>query len=82
VAECVVIGVPDKYRGQSPKAFVTLRAEAHATPEELLAFLAKQVSKIEMPKDVEIRDTLPKTLVGKLSKKELVEEERRKRPQA
>jgi long-chain acyl-CoA synthetase len=82
VAECVVIGVPDKYRGQSPKAFVTLRAETQATPEELLIFLATQVSKIEMPKDVEIRDTLPKTLVGKLSKKELVEEERRKHPQA
>ncbi|MFG1464361.1 long-chain fatty acid--CoA ligase [Xanthobacter sp. DSM 24535] len=78
VGECVVIAVADAYRGQSPKAFVTLRAGMEATPEELLAFLATQVSKIEMPKAVEIRDSLPKTLVGKLSKKELVEEERRK----
>ncbi len=78
VAEAVVIGVEDKYRGQAPKGFVTLRDGETATPEELLAFLTKQVSKIEMPKAVEIREQLPKTLVGKLSKKELVEEERKK----
>ncbi|QTL01752.1 long-chain fatty acid--CoA ligase [Aquabacter sp. L1I39] len=78
VAEAVVIGVDDKYRGQAPKAFVTLREGESATPEELLAFLTKQVSKIEMPKAVEIREQLPKTLVGKLSKKELVDEERKK----
>lgn len=78
VAEAVVIGVDDKYRGQAPKAFVTLREGESATPEQLLAFLTKQVSKIEMPKAVEIREQLPKTLVGKLSKKELVDEERKK----
>lgn len=78
VAEAVVIGVDDKYRGQAPKAFVTLREGESATPEDLLAFLTKQVSKIEMPKAVEIREQLPKTLVGKLSKKELVDEERKK----
>ncbi|TCT03471.1 long-chain-fatty-acid--CoA ligase [Aquabacter spiritensis] len=78
VAEAVAIGVPDAYRGQAPKAFCTLREGSRATPEELLAFLRTQLSKVEVPKQVEIRESLPKTLVGKLSKKELVEEERRK----
>ncbi|MEP9353128.1 long-chain fatty acid--CoA ligase [Xanthobacter sp. KR7-65] len=78
VAEAVAIGVPDSYRGQAPKAFVTLRKDAEATPEELMAFLAAQISKIEMPKGIEIRESLPKSVVGKLSKKELVEEERQK----
>ena len=45
------------------------------------AFLSDQISKIEIPKQIEIRDSLPKTLVGKLSKKELVEEERLKAEQ-
>jgi long-chain acyl-CoA synthetase len=45
------------------------------TPEELRDFLRDKVSKIELPRAVEIRDTLPKTLIGKLSKKELVAEE-------
>ena len=75
VAEAVAIGIPDPYRGQSPKAFVTLQPGAVATPEELRDFLRDKVNKIELPREVEIRDTLPKTLIGKLSKKELVEEE-------
>jgi len=75
VEEVTVIGVPDKYRGQAPKAFVKLRDGAAATPEELKAFLGDWLSKIEMPRDIEIRAALPKTMVGKLSKKELVAEE-------
>jgi len=71
----VVIGVPDKYRGQAPKAFVVLAEGAVATPLELRDFLRDKISKIELPREVEIRDSLPKTLIGKLSKKELVAEE-------
>jgi long-chain acyl-CoA synthetase len=78
VAEAVVIGVPDAYRGQAPKAFVTLKAGMAATPEALREHLAGYVSKIEMPREIEIRASLPKTLIGKLSKKELVEEEQAK----
>jgi long-chain acyl-CoA synthetase len=76
VAEAVVIGVPDAYRGQAPKAFVTLRPGQSTTPEQLRDFLAGYVSKIELPREVEIRASLPRTMVGKLSRKELVEEER------
>lgn len=75
VAEAIVIGVPDAYRGQAPKAFVTLAPGGSATPESLRAFLVDKVSKIELPREIEIRETLPKTLIGKLSRKELVEEE-------
>jgi len=74
VAEAMVIGIPDAYRGQSPKAFVALRPGAVATEAELLDFLSRYVSKIEMPKAIEIRPSLPKTAVGKLSKKDLLEE--------
>ncbi len=81
VAEAVVIAIPDRYRGQAPKAFVTLKVGIAATPEELRTFLTSQISKVEMPKEVEIRDQLPRTLVGKLSKKELVEEEKKKAAQ-
>ncbi|WP_420136446.1 long-chain-fatty-acid--CoA ligase [Sphingomonas sp.] len=75
VAEAVVIGVPDTYRGQSPKAFVSLKPGAQADEETLCAFLKERLSKIEMPSAIEIRETLPKTLIGKLSKKALVDEE-------
>jgi len=78
IEEAIAIGVPDKYRGQSAKLFVKLRQGASVTPEALLAFMADHLNKIEVPRAVEIRDTLPKTMVGKLSKKELVAEERAK----
>ena len=78
VKDAVVIGVPDAYRGQAPKAFVTLKENAHATPAELRDFMKDYVSKIELPHEVEIRDSLPKTMIGKLSKKELVAEEESK----
>lgn len=75
VAEAVVIGVSDSYRGQAPKAFVVLGAGETTTPQALLLFLEARLSKIEMPREIEIRDSLPKTLIGKLSKKELVKEQ-------
>ncbi|MBY0430837.1 MAG: AMP-binding protein [Rhodospirillales bacterium] len=75
VEEVVVIGIPDQYRGQSPKAFVRSRAGVEMTAEILKAFLADKLSRIEMPREIEFREQLPKTMVGKLSKKELVAEE-------
>ncbi len=78
VAECTVIGIPDAYRGETVKAFVVRKPGMDLSTEALLAFLKDHISPIEMPKHVEFRDTLPRTLIGKLSKKELVEEERAK----
>ncbi|MDR3683488.1 MAG: long-chain fatty acid--CoA ligase [Geothrix sp.] len=75
IYEAIAIGIPDPYRGQAPKLFVTLRPGCSATPVDILHFLAERLSKIELPKTVEIRETLPKTMIGKLSKKELVAEE-------
>jgi long-chain acyl-CoA synthetase len=71
VAEVTVIGIPDTYRGEAPKAFVKLRANQKLSAEELFDFLKPKISKIEMPAEIEFRDELPKTLIGKLSKKEL-----------
>ena len=79
VAEVVVIGIGDAYRGEAAKAFVQLKSGAAPfTLDELRAFLADKLGKHAMPAHLEFRDALPKTAVGKLSKKELVEEERQK----
>ncbi|MET1755952.1 long-chain fatty acid--CoA ligase [Novosphingobium sp. RD2P27] len=82
VAEAVVIGIPDPYRGQSPKAFVALHPGGIVSEEELREFLRDRISKIEMPSEIEFRPSLPKTMVGKLSKKELVAEEAERRSKA
>jgi long-chain acyl-CoA synthetase len=83
VAEVTVIGIPDAYRGQSAKAFIALKpGNAPFGIDELRAFLADKLAKYEMPTEMEIRASLPKTPVGKLSKKELVAEEIAKRQSA
>jgi long-chain acyl-CoA synthetase len=79
VAEVTVIGIHDDYRGQSPKAFIKLKSGAAAlTLAALQGFLKDRLGKHEMVQAIDIRDELPKTAVGKLSKKELYEEEERK----
>lgn len=75
VEEVTVIGIKDEYRGEAPKAFIKLRSGASATAEDILIHLEKHLSKIELPVAIEFRDSLPKTMIGKLSKKELKEEE-------
>ncbi|MGE0024180.1 MAG: long-chain fatty acid--CoA ligase [Hyphomicrobium sp.] len=79
VEEAIVIGIPDKYRGEAPKAFVKLKSGHSATRDDLMKHLEVKLSKLEMPADVEFRDTLPKTMIGKLSKKELKAEEMQKK---
>ena len=77
VEEVTVIGVEDEYRGEAPVAYIKLRDGHSATAEEIFAFLKPKISKIEMPRDIEFRTELPKTMIGKLSKKELREERER-----
>jgi len=78
VAECCVIGVADVYRGQSAKAFIKLRdGAAEFSLDQLNAFLMSRLGRHELPSALEFRDALPKTPVGKLSKTELIEEQRR-----
>ncbi len=74
VDENNVIGVPDEYRGEAPVAFVKLKDGQTVSEAELKKFLAEKINKIEMPKEIIFKDALPKTLIGKLSKKELREE--------
>jgi long-chain acyl-CoA synthetase len=80
VREALVIGIPDAYRGESPKGFVTLWPEKAEgiDGEALKTWLNPQLGKHERVAMVEVRTALPKTLVGKLSRKELVAEERAK----
>ena len=83
VHEVAVIGVPDTYRGQSPKAFVALKPGAKPfSLEQLQGFLKDKLGKHEMVQLLEIREALPKTAVGKLSKKDLIEQESRKQDPA
>jgi long-chain acyl-CoA synthetase len=71
VVAATALGMPDPYRGESPAAFVQLRPGSTATPETLRAHLQDRLSPVEMPRLIEIRPELPRTVIGKLSKKEL-----------
>ena len=76
VAEAVAIGVADEYRGESVKAFVVKRSGASTTEEEVLAFCKERLAAYKTPKAVEFREELPKSAVGKLLRRVLVDEER------
>ena len=80
VSEATVIGVHDDYAGERPKAFVVLNDDAQSLVDEefLLEYLKGVIGKHEIPREIEFRDELPKTPVGKLSKKELIAEEKEK----
>ena len=78
VQEVTVIGIKDAYRGEAPKAFIKLKAGMTATAADIMKHLEPKIAKMELPSQIEFRDSLPKTMIGKLSKKELVAEERAK----
>lgn len=73
-----VIGVPDSYKMQKVKAFVKLAPNvepSEATKQELLDYCSKHVAKYAMPYDIEFREDMPKTLVGKVAYRILEQEE-------
>ncbi len=78
VAECAVIGVPDKQRGEVPKAFITLKEGVTATEKEFRQFCHEKIAMYKNPKYFEFRTSLPKTPTGKILKKALREEELQK----
>ena len=76
VEECIVVGLPDKARGEIVKAWIKLKDGKSMTASDMKAFLADNLSKIEIPRQIEFRtEPLPKTMIGKLSRKDIVEEE-------
>jgi len=74
VKEAMVIGLPDAYRGEQPRAYVTLNDGTVATSEELRDWLNPQLGRHERVDQVVIRLTMPKTMIGKLSRKDLIAE--------
>lgn len=78
VEECIVAGVPDQSRGEIVKAWIKPKEGRELSIEDLKDFLKDKLSKIEIPRQVEIRnDPLPKTMIGKLSRKEVLAQERK-----
>ena len=79
VKEAVVVGLPLGLRGELIKAYVVLKDGQTATSAEILEHCRKELAKFKVPKRVEFRSELPKTLVGKVLRRVLVEEELKKR---
>jgi len=75
VKEAIVLGIPDAYRGEAPKAFVTIEDGFDVSGEALAAWLNPQLGKHERVNAVEVRLNLPKTMIGKLDRKALRAEE-------
>jgi len=75
VKEAVVVGVPDSYRGEAVKAFIVLKDDVICTEEELDQFARKLLTAYKVPRMYEFRKELPKTIVGKVLRRALVEED-------
>ena len=74
VAEAAVVGLPDAYRGETVAAFIVLKAGFKAseeTKQDILQFSKQELTAYKVPKRIEFRDTLPKSLVGKVLRREL-----------
>ena len=78
VQEAVVVGVPDEVRGENVKAYIVLKAGQTSTPEEITEFCREQLAPYKVPRLVDFRDELPKSQVGKILRRVLLEEEMQK----
>lgn len=78
IQEAVVAGIPDPYRGETVKAYVVLKEGYQISEEELDAFCKKNLATFKVPKVYEFRKELPKTAIGKILRRKLVEEEMEK----
>ncbi len=75
VLEAAVVGIPDLLRGEKIKAYVVLKAGQTATAPEIIAFCRERLATYKSPRSVEIRQSLPKTAAGKVSRRLLREED-------
>lgn len=75
VQEAVVCGVPDPYRGETVKAFIVLKPGEMSTAEEIIAFCKERLANYKVPRQVEFREALPKSIIGKHIRRILREEE-------
>src|SRR5213594_3281284 len=82
VMDAAAIGVPHPIKGEEVKAFVVLKPGATATAEEIRAHCEKHLAPFKRPKEIEFRDSLPKTLIGKTLRRQLAQEEKAKRKTA
>ncbi|KGP90875.1 long-chain fatty acid--CoA ligase [Pontibacillus chungwhensis BH030062] len=82
IQEVVVAGVPDPYRGETVKAYVVLKENKTLTEEELDAYSRKHIAAYKVPRVYEFRTELPKTAVGKILRRSLVDEEKEKLAQS
>jgi long-chain acyl-CoA synthetase len=78
VKDAVAVGIPDPYQGEAVKAYVVLKEGETATEEEIISFCRENLAKYKVPTCVEFRGELPKTMIGKVLRKALREEERKK----
>ncbi|RKY88589.1 long-chain fatty acid--CoA ligase [candidate division KSB1 bacterium] len=76
VAEAAVIGVPDAHRGEVIKAYVVVKEGKTATTEEIISFCQGKLARFKIPKIVEFRSELPKSMIGKVLRRVLIEEEK------
>jgi long-chain acyl-CoA synthetase len=79
IQEAVAVGIPDKYRGETVKAFIVLKPGEKATEEEIISFCKEKLAAYKVPKLVEFRDALPKSAIGKILRKVLRAEEEARR---
>lgn len=82
VVEAAVVGIPDAKRGDNIKAYVVLKPGETATADEILDFCRQNMTRYKVPREVEFRDGLPKTMVGKILRRALRDEELAKRAAA
>jgi len=78
VKDVVVVGLPEEFKGEKIKAYIILKDGVTATKDEIIQYCREQLSKFKVPKEVEFRDQLPKTLVGKVLRRVLRDEEMKK----
>jgi long-chain acyl-CoA synthetase len=77
VKEAAAVGVPDEYMGEVPKVFVVLKEGEAVTEEEIIAYCKENLARYKIPRYVEFRKELPKTMVGKVLRRMLAEEEKK-----